>query len=315
MRHTWFGLFVLAGVAGNVIAQDTGHAEEAQAGRVSFGMEDGVADRVRISVGGKPFAEYRLNKHGKLPKPFLLPLRSADGTVLTRALENPKDHPHHKGVWVSVDKVNDVDFWAEKGRIVTQAAEVLPKQNALKVTNEWRSLDGNAIVDEATTITVLPNRTLSYDIRFIANHGPVTFGDTKEGLFGFRMVDSLREKETGKVVNADGQQGTGQCWGQPSAWVDYYGKVQDNTVGVALFDHPKNLRKSRYHVRNYGLFSISPFGEKAYSKGKSSARPVVLEAGKTLRFRYALYVHDGDTTTGKVADAYKNWLGRTAHAK
>ncbi len=312
MRHTLFGLFLLACMAGNVIAQNDRHAS-AQRDRVS--LKAGEGDSVQIQVDGKPFAVYRLNKSGKLPKPFLLPLRSAGGTVLTRALENPKDHPHHKGVWVSVDKVNDVDFWAEKGRIVTRSAEVLHKHHGLKVTNEWQNLDGEAIVDEVTTITVLPNHTLSYDIRFVANHGSVTFGDTKEGLFGFRMVDSLREKETGKVINADGKQGTGQCWGQPSNWVDYYGKVSGNIVGVALFDHPKNMRKSRYHVRNYGLFSVSPFGEKAYSKGKSPAKPVTLEAGKTLRLRYALYVHDGDTATGKVADAYKTWLRQTADAK
>lgn len=279
---------------------------------VSFQLKGDKHRDIHIAIDGKPFAVYRPNEHGKLPKPFLLPLRSADGTILTRALKNPKDHPHHKGVWVSVDKVNEVDFWAEKGRIVTKSIKLHNKPARLHVTNEWQSMKGKPIVVEETTITVLPNRTLSYDIKFAAKHGDVKFGDTKEGLFGFRMVDSLREKETGKVLNADGKQGTGECWGQPSAWVDYYGKVEGKVVGVALFDHPMNLRKSRYHVRNYGLFSVSPFGEKAYTKGKSPANPVTIQRGKALRLRYALYVHDGDTIVGNVTDAYESWLKQTA---
>lgn len=269
---------------------------------------------VEIRIDEKPFATYRLNTKGELPKPFLLPARAADGTVLTRPLEDPEDHPHHKGVWVAVDKVNDVDFWAEKGKIITTAMDTDPvrvgswRAARLRVSNSWQSLDGKPVVDEETAITVFPNRLLTYDIRFIAKHGPVEFGDTKEGLFGFRMVDTLREKETGKVVNADRKNGTKECWGQTSAWVDYYGTVNGKTYGVALFDHPKNFRKSRYHVRNYGLFSISPFGDAAYTKGQESAKPVKLAKGETLRLRYAMYIHDGDTQAGKVADVYKQYL-------
>ncbi len=275
---------------------------------------------VDIKIGDKPFAVYRMNKMGALPKPFLLPVRSADGTVLTRALKDPEDHPHHKGVWVSVDKVNDVDFWAEKGKILTTGAHSNlvtvggKRMPQLHVMNSWQSLEGKPIVDEETSIVVFPNRLVAYDITFVANHGPVEFGDTKEGLFGFRMVNSLREKETGKVVNADGKKGTGKCWGQTSAWVDYYGKVNDKTYGIALFDHPKNMRKSRYHVRNYGLFSISPFGDAAYTKGKEKPKHVKLAAGEKLRLRYAMYIHDGDTAAGKVADAYKQYVKATADA-
>ncbi len=286
-------------------------AQAQEADRVSFRLND--KKTLNINIGSKPFAVYRLNMDGELPKPFLLPVRAADGTIVTRPLENPEDHPHHKGVWVSVDKVNEVDFWAEKGRIVTKSIDIVHgKAPKFHVVNDWQSLDGKPIVREETWITVFPNRLMTYDIRFKAAHGPVTFGDTKEGLFGFRMVNSLREKETGKVVNAEGKKGTRECWGQQSKWIDYFGKIESKTYGVTLMDHPKNFRKSRYHVRNYGLFSISPFGDNAYTKGKEEAKPVELKANNSLQLRYAIYFHDGDTKQGKVEEAYKLFLKSAA---
>lgn len=264
---------------------------------------------VNVTVGDEPFATFRFGED--LPKPFFSPVRGPDGTILTRALENPKDHPHHKGLWLAVDEVNGVKFWAEQGKIRTKDVTILDASGnpaRMRVTNEWLNPDGDTVVTEQTTISVYANRVIAYDIEFQAGSTPVTFEDTKEGLFGFRMVDPLREVETGKVINSDGAQGTGEAWGQPAAWVDYTGQIDGKTFGVTLFDHPENFRPSRYHVRNYGLFSISPFGEKAYTKGEQDAKPVTVPAGETLRLRYAIYVHGGDAKAARVPQVYKRYV-------
>lgn len=297
------GLWLLfAGAVGISCAAASGVAADSAVTLAS--TDNGVS----ISVDGEKFAEFRNGKD--LAKPFLIDVRSAGGAIVTRPLEKPEDHPHHKGVWCSIDEVNGIKFWAEKGKIENVKTELLtPKGNPAKmrITNHWLDTDGKPLLVETTTISIFANRLLSYDIQFAAQSKPVLFEDTKEGLFGIRLANSLRESQGGKVINAEGLQGTLECWGKQSPWVDYYGDVDGQTHGVTLFDHPENPRKSRYHVRNYGLFTISPFGEKAYTNGASPEMPLELKPGEKFRLRYGLYVHPGDTESAKVADVFETW--------
>jgi hypothetical protein len=271
------------------------------------------AKTVAITINGRDFSTYTFGD--AQPKPYMWPVRGGDGTILTRPIVTDRsqgDHPHHKGVWVAVDEVGGVKFWAEEGRIANRGVEVTvangnPAQ--MKVTNDWLNMDGQAVVRETTVVSIWENGLLGYDIRFTASGvEPVEFGDTKEGLFGFRMAESMKEKEGGRVVNAEGAKGTVDCWGQPTGWIDYSGEVDGKTFGVALFDHPLNFRPSRYHVRNYGLFSISPFGEGAYTNKKRPAQPYLLFPEKELRLRYALFVHDGDDASANVGKVYLDYL-------
>jgi hypothetical protein len=251
--------------------------------------------------------------HGpSLPKPYFWPVKSKGGAILTRPIEPmEKEHPHHRGIWLSVDEVNDIKFWAEKGQIVTRDVKSKSGNPAtIELSNEWLNAEGSPALLEKTTVSIYPDRLVTYDVTVSPPAGKAArFDDTKEGFFGIRVAQSMREKEGGIVVNSEGQKTTKECWGQPAKWVDYTGTVDSKQYGVALMDHPGNFRPSRYHVRDYGLFSMSPFGEGAYQNDAAKSKPVTLdEKLPSLRFRYGLYVHDGDSVEGHVARAYDQFL-------
>jgi len=277
---------------------------------VSFKEAEGG---LAVMVGADEFTVLR--RGSDLPKPFFSPVRAAGGTIITRPIDDPadKDHPHHKGIWLSVDEVNEVKFWAEKGQILNREVQAEPGQPArLKLTNDWVGPESRVILKETTTVSFFPSRLIVYDITLTPAVEKVTFEDTKEGWLGIRVATTMREKVGGIVVNAEGKKTTKECWGQPSKWVDYSGPVEGKTYGVTIMDHPSNFRPSRYHVRDYGLFSVSPFGEGAYQNDATKAKPVTLEMGQPpLRIRYALFIHGGDAVAGKSAEAYEQFLSAT----
>jgi hypothetical protein len=260
---------------------------------------------VEVKIGNREFTTLHVDK--AQPKPYFSPVLAADGAMISRALENPVDHPHHKGIWCAIDQVNGIEFWAEKGKIENVSVELGAASSVparIKLVNHWLDEAGGPLLVETTEISIWVNRLMAYDIRLAAAERPVTFGDTKEGLFGIRVADSLRGKAGGKIINADGLHGEQECWGRESKWVDYYGDVGGKTYGVTLMDHPRNFRKSRFHVRDYGLFTLSPFGQSAYTNGQLPPQPLALEPGKSARLRYGLFVHDGDTERGQVPSTY-----------
>ena len=138
-----------------------------------------------------------------------------------------------------------------------------------------------------------------------ASDGPVTFGDTKEGTFGLRLASSMNvnRKTGGRIVNAEGITDT-DAWGKASSWVDYSGPVNDETVGVAILNHPESFRyPTTWHVRDYGLFAANPFGYDDF-KYKDAPGDHTIPAGESIRFRYRVILHLGDTEAAGIPAAF-----------
>ena len=96
------------------------------------------------------------------------------------------------------------------------------------------------------------------------------------------------------------------AWGKRATWVDYYGPVEGATVGVAMLDHPRNLRHPTWwHVRDYGLFAANPFGIHDFEPQQpAGAGDHALPAGGTLTFRYRVFLHNGTTAEARIADVW-----------
>jgi hypothetical protein len=132
-------------------------------------------------------------------------------------------------------------------------------------------------------------------------------GDTKEGTFAIRVVKAL-DSPPGHMVNANGASGEKAIWGKRSNWVDYYGRVEGEDVGLAIFDHPKNLRAPTYwHARAYGLLAANPFGLKQFTGDRRQHGEYTIPAGGALIFRYRVFIHHGDPSQAGVDEAYRQF--------
>src|SRR5208337_924014 len=75
-------------------------------------------DSVDVLIGGKPFTTFYFGASS--PKPYLHPLRAAQGTVVTRGFPmrtdipgERRDHPHHRAMFFAHGDINGIDFWGE----------------------------------------------------------------------------------------------------------------------------------------------------------------------------------------------------------
>ncbi len=279
-------------------------------------------DNVAVLIGDELFTRYLYG--GDVPKPCLYPLIGPFGSGVTRAYpqeeveDDSTDHIHHRSLYVAWGDVNGSDNWGEHKGSGTMAhryfetVESGPVFGRLVSLNDWLDAAGNRLMQDRLEYRFynVPAsfRLLDVDVTFYASDGEVTFGDTKEGgILSVRVASSMEVERTGRIENAVGGVNEKETWGKRASWCGYSGMVGDHEVGIAVFDHPSNLRYPTYwHVRNYGLMTANPFGL-SFFVDKNADGSYVLPAGGRLRFRYRVCVHAGDAAAGRVGDRYLNW--------
>ncbi len=282
--------------------------------------------KVRVEIGGQLFTEYY---YQDVPRPYFYPLLGPGSLPMTRnwpmkdAENEEHDHPHHRSLWFTHGEVNEQDFWSEgpkSGKIVhDKFIEIKSGRDSgvIKSQNKWISREGKLICTDERTFRVFDRsggKLFDYEISVHASNGEVTFGDTKEGSMGIRLTETMRLKQPknkpgqGHIVNSEGVR-DGETWGKRAKWVDYYGPVNGKIVGIAMFDHPENPRHPTWwHVRDYGLFAANPFGLHDFEKKPPGAGNLAVPAGKSVTFRYRLYLHEGDEQQAKVAELYQEYI-------
>jgi Methane oxygenase PmoA len=288
-------------------------------------------NRVDVTVGGNPFTTYYFDP--AVAKPYLSPLRSARGTVVTRGFPmssdiagEDHDEPHQRAMYFAHGDLNGFDFWGEAafprwsnhsastfGRTVFRSIdEIGGGSSRLRATFDLVTPAG-VIAEETQTYNFSgddQSRIIDCEFAIRATHGVITIGDTKEGTFAIRVVKAL-DSPPGRMVNALGASGEKGIWGKRAEWVDYYGRVADEEVGIAVFDHPQNLRAPTYwHARAYGLLAANPFGVKQFTSDRRQTGTYTIPAGEALTLRYRVFTHHGDPLQAQVAEAYRQFAAQ-----
>ena len=261
-----------------------------------FTVEE-TKDGAIVKLDGKLFTRYQKLFQNK---PILHPVIGPTGKEMTRPL-GEGDHVHHSSFWFTHGDVNGTDFWHKGGLIEHKEFLVAKggKKATLKTVSAWKDKNGKVLGEESREMVFDANdkaRWVDVDIVFTAK-APVTFGKTKEGSFGVRMWPKSTVKEGGTIQNSEGKK-NGDAWGKPAAWVDYYGDVKGEILGVAILNHPGSLRHpTTWHVRTYGLFAANPFMK----------QELKLAAGEKITLKHRVVFHKGTTKEAGIGEIYESY--------
>lgn len=297
-------------------------------------------EQIAVEVNGRPFTVFHTGGQD-LNRPYLHPLRSASGRVVTRSFPagqlpgETTDHPHHAGLFYGHGDVNGYNYWAIQnvptppaqtggtaGRIIVKSMGPMKsgrESGSVRTVLDWLTPTGAPLLTETRTMTFYAHpelRIIDFDIDIMAVQRAV-FRDTKEGTFAMRMATALDEQPrgekggapstAGRLMNAQGGVGEANVWGKRSEWVDYSGRIDGEAVGVVMMDHPGNPRHPTYwHSRGYGLHAINPFGVRDFLNDKTQDGSLTIEPGAHVRFRYRVVVHQG-ASRGELAEMYAQY--------
>ena len=295
-------------------------------------------NQIDVKIDGKPFTTYYFDP--EMAKPYLMPLRTASGEIVTRGFPVRNDvsgfprgrafEPHQRPLYFGHGDVDGLDFWQEPAfdKFYTDHGHQYYGHMVLKSLEETSQAQETATIRARFTLNDPNNRvigeetqsftfrgdaqTRTIDCVFIihATNGPLDIGDTKEGTFGIRLAPELSAPQD-HMTNANGAQGESAIWGKPADWVDYSGTINGKTVGVAAFDHPKSFRHpTTWHARAYGLLAANPFGTREFTRDNNKDGAWTLPEGKSLTFRYLVLIHEGDFPPARISEAYKQYAAQ-----
>lgn len=312
-----------AGATCNLVLRTQDDLDESTGVKLTDSQRPG---ELAIEISGQPFATYH---YADVPfRPYFHPVCGPGGVQITRNYPmvsgvkgETEDHHHHRSVWVAFGEVNGSDNWSEEQghsgfQVHRKTTKMLdgPVLGLFEHEIDWLTAKRDRVLTETRTICAYNTpddvRSLDMTVRFTADHGRVVFGDTKEGgICSVRVATSMDGNKAGRIENSAGGIGEAETWGKPAHWCDYSGPCGGQQVGIAIFDHPMNLRHpTPWHVRNYGLMSANPFGHAAYKSSLLKDGTYVLEAGESLTFNYRIFIHAGDATAANVRDRYHDYL-------
>lgn len=282
-------------------------------------------EEMRVEIGDKEIKVFSGAFHvlsyrfRDVVKPYVYPLNAPNGIGLTE--DGPRDHVHHRSLWVAHGDVNGVDIWSEMGNhgYIKHASFTKVSGGAcyaaIGCANDWTDASGRRILYEERLMRIwnIPSGewVVDFSVRLSARYGDVLLGDTKEGgIVSLRVAPTMTVAGGGgRITNSWGGVNEEEVWGRRAFWCDYSGRLGGEIFGISVFDWPGNPRSPTYwHARNYGLMAANIFGLSYFVGAPRGAGNYMLDRGRMLEFRYRLYVHRGFPEEALVKEKYIDFV-------
>jgi hypothetical protein len=247
---------------------------------------------------------------------------------------DPTDHPHHLGLWFNYENVNGLDFWNNSYAIPSEKKHlygwiktdrILQTKNGAKgilsYHANWTNQKNDVLLEETTRFEFsgTAHQRIIDRLTILKATTDVLFADAKDGMLGLRVahaleIPSLKDQKfiddkgnvttvkvsadsiaNGNYLTSEGKQGD-SAWSTRAVWCKMYGKMGNDSVSVAIIDHPGNPNYPTFwHARGYGLFAANPLGEKIFTNGKSE-KNLQLKKGESVHFYYRIIINDDKRT-------------------
>lgn len=298
------------------------------------------ASQLTINYDGKLVAQYHFRDEDAR-KPYFWPVIGPKGKSMTRAFPmktvegEQHDHPHHRGVWFAHQGVGSADIWLEVaskdlkgekqqeflaslGSTIHKAFTEISandKQAVIRSNNDYIDSRGKPLMADHRSMRFCMssgNLVLDFDITLVGKYGDVELQDKKDAGLSIRVPTSMSLTDgKGHIVNSVGDR-DGDTWAKMAEWVDYHGPVEGEHLGIAFLNHPSSFRyPTRWHVRDYGLFTANAFGPHSLDESAESGA-FILKDGESVHLRHRIIFHEGDETTAGIAEAYRAYASSDA---
>ncbi len=237
---------------------------------------------------------WQLNYKQEEGKPYFHPLCLNDGTVLTAL--RPADHLWHRGLWWSWKYINGTNYWEENkttgfsdgrtsllGVVVTTNADHSAR---VEMSLAYHLPDKPPVMTEKRLLQMsAPDAQGNYFIDWTSSFAagaediklqrttPKKFSGGYAGL-SCRMAEAIKGWT---YTSSEGVTTSKKTYGKPARWLDY-----SKEGGIAIFDHPGNLRHPTTWYPNE-----MPF----FSPAILFQEPLTLPAQSSLTLRYRVYIH------------------------
>ncbi len=293
--------------------------------------------KIEVLYGGKLVTAYCY--FDSTEKPVLFPIKTFSGNTITRGYPiapragERTDHPHHVGLWLNYESVNDLDFWNNSTAI---SSEKKPKYGSIKhqkilsqkskggnatleTSSNWVNMNGDVLIEEKTSFNfskkgddLIIDRTSN----LVAKADQVVFKDVKDGMLGLRVARQLEQpsKEATKFVDASGiattvskmdNEGvTGEyvndqgvkgdaVWGTSGTWAALNGKKDGENISIVMIDHPKNVGYPTYWHARGYGLFAANPLGRKVFSNGKEELNFTLKKGEQTTFRYRVIIHGG----------------------